>query len=375
VRHSGEISSARWTPRGDGIYYFRRDGQTTSLFKAEIDDKGTPIDAGSPLMSGLEADGSFSLSADGTRLVYARDPFHSNLWLLQVSADGSNRILRKSQLTGGTSLIERPRISPDGKQVLFNMGREGSSELYTIPLAGGEPKRLTFLNAFSLGGAWSGDGRAVAFASSQGGKPRVWTINTDGGQGQAISSGEMSDSFEIAWAPGGQILYQQIRNRNFYILNPETRQERFLLSDTLQGWIFSPVASRDGSRLAVSWNRQPDRGLWIVDIAGRQQRHLYKKSIPIPLGWSRDESFIYAIEGKRAAYRGVTVNLGETITEARVLEIATDGSGLRSSFELPFEEIGGVAVAPDSRTFVCTVFSSRSDVWIADNFDAPASDH
>ena len=36
----------------------------------------------------------------------------------------------------------------------------------------------------------------------------------------------------------------------------------------------------------------------------------------------------------------------------------------------PFEEIGSVAMTPDGRRFVVTVYSSRSDVWVADNFDA-----
>jgi hypothetical protein len=37
---------------------------------------------------------------------------------------------------------------------------------------------------------------------------------------------------------------------------------------------------------------------------------------------------------------------------------------------LPFEEIGSVAMTPDGRRFVFTVYSSRSDVWVVDNFDA-----
>ena len=47
------------------------------------------------------------------------------------------------------------------------------------------------------------------------------------------------------------------------------------------------------------------------------------------------------------------------------------GGSPETLFELPFEEIGSVAVLPDGRRFVCTVYSSRSDVWVVENFDIP----
>jgi hypothetical protein len=39
---------------------------------------------------------------------------------------------------------------------------------------------------------------------------------------------------------------------------------------------------------------------------------------------------------------------------------------------VPFEEIGTIAMTPDARTFLVSVYSSRSDVWIVDEFDAAA---
>jgi hypothetical protein len=36
---------------------------------------------------------------------------------------------------------------------------------------------------------------------------------------------------------------------------------------------------------------------------------------------------------------------------------------------LPFDEIGSVTPLPDGNQFVCTVYSSKSDVWLVENFD------
>jgi hypothetical protein len=45
------------------------------------------------------------------------------------------------------------------------------------------------------------------------------------------------------------------------------------------------------------------------------------------------------------------------------------GGEVKTIASLPFEEIGGVSMTPDGRRFVYTVYSSRSDVWVVDNFD------
>jgi hypothetical protein len=45
------------------------------------------------------------------------------------------------------------------------------------------------------------------------------------------------------------------------------------------------------------------------------------------------------------------------------------GGEVETVVALPFDEIGSVSATPDGRRFVCTVYSSRSDVWVVDDFD------
>jgi Tol biopolymer transport system component/DNA-binding winged helix-turn-helix (wHTH) protein len=363
-----EIHSARWAPRGDAIYYFRRVNQTDSLYKIPVQPgHENPTAVATSLITGLESDRSFALSGDGKRLVYARAPYHSNLWMLEAGRDP--RTATKA-LTRGTSLIERPRVSPDGTSIVFNMGHEPLTNLYTMPITGGAPKQLTFLDSFSVAGVWSADGKSIAFASTQGGKPRVWAVNASGGIPRALSSSDLSDSYEVAWGPGSQILYQQTGNRNYYQLDPETGKERLFVKDSSVGWMFSPVYSPDGRKIAVEWNRRPDRGIWVIDTEDRQETLVYKTSTlsTMPFGWSADGSAVYAVEGKNSTYRGFKLPLGETLTDAKILLIPLKGV-VRTIASLPSEEIGGVSMTPDARTFVYTVYSSRSDVWVVDNFD------
>ena len=367
-----EISAARWAPSGDAIYYFGRVNRTYSLHKVFVGPEyRTTEHASVPLISGLEADASLGLSADGKRLVYTRSPYYSNLWL--VEAESGDGPIRQIQLTQGTAIVERPRVSPDGHSIVFNMGDESRANLYTIRASGGSPRQLTFLNAFSVGGVWSPDGRSVGFASTEGGKPRVWVVHADGTAVRPLSNGNMSDAFDVAWSPGRHLLYQEAGNRNFYALDPQTRQERLLIKDSSVGWAVYPAYSPDGRKVAVSWNRRPARGLWIIDSETSFETLIHKPlnqdSNPVPIGWSADGTFIYAVDGKRAADRGLSVSLRETITDARILRVPATGGPPEMILSLPFDEIGSVAMFGDGRRFVASVYSSRSDVWLVENFD------
>ena len=109
VVEDGEIPSARWAPRGNAMYYFKREEQAVSLVKVPFSsDPGEATGGGHRAsLTGLETDGAFSISSDGKQLVYARAPFYSNLWMVDASAARSGRVTATAQLTQGTSLIER----------------------------------------------------------------------------------------------------------------------------------------------------------------------------------------------------------------------------------------------------------------------------
>ena len=372
---TSEILAARWAPGGEAFYYFSRVNQTVSMFKVRLEPEGRVAEPGPVLLiSGLESDEGYGLSSDATRLVYARSPYYSNLWSVKlVDSPGGPRI-QQTPLTNGTSVIERPHVSPDGTTILFSIGYESRANLYTMPAAGGAPRQLTFLNALSIGGVWSPDGRSIAFASDEGGRARVWTVNADGGSPQPLHTGEMSESYDLAWAPGRRLLYQQAANRNYYWWDPYSGRQDLLVKDASVGWLGPVVYSPDGRRIAVSWNRQPHPGLWLIDADDSTETLLLdvsgaRDSMPLPIGWSADGAFVYAVDGKRAAYRGISAMFEETIADARILRIPLAGGSAETVLALPFEEVGGLSVLPDGRTFVCVVYTSRSDVWVVEDLD------
>ncbi|RYY53842.1 MAG: protease, partial [Chitinophagaceae bacterium] len=67
-----------------------------------------------------------------------------------------------SRLTTHAGLERNPEISPDGKQVVFNAEYEGPSELYTMSLDGGVPKRITYDHgATQQATGWTRDNKII----------------------------------------------------------------------------------------------------------------------------------------------------------------------------------------------------------------------
>lgn len=60
--------------------------------------------------------------------------------LYSVSANGGTA----RRLTSHPGYEMFPRISPDGKHIAFTGQYDGNTEVFVIPVEGGEPRRLTF---------------------------------------------------------------------------------------------------------------------------------------------------------------------------------------------------------------------------------------
>lgn len=204
----------------------------------------------------------------------------------------------------------------------------------------------------------------------------MWTVNADGTSARPLAGGDVSDNFNLAWSPGTRLLYQTAGYRNLYAIDPRTGQRQALLKDSSMGFVSCPEYSPDGQRIVIWWSGRRPTGLWTIDNQGSETSihavTALSSSNPLPIGWSADGTAVYAYDGKRAADRGLSVIFRETVTAARILRVPLNGGQPTTIVSLPFEEVGGIAMFPDGRRFVVSVYSSRSDAWLVDNFGGPA---
>ena len=91
-------------------------------------------------------------------------------------------------------------VSPDGNSIIFEL----IGDLYTIPFAGGEAKKITSGLAFNSQPSYSPDGKKIAFSSDKGGSENVWISDADGGNPKQLSQDEQSEFTSPVWTPDGQ---------------------------------------------------------------------------------------------------------------------------------------------------------------------------
>jgi tricorn protease len=110
-----------------------------------------------------------------THIVFS---YANDLWLVE-RAGGEARPLASPEGIEGF-----PRFSPDGETVAFAANYDGNSDLYTLPVAGGVPHRVTYHPAGEILCDWTPAGELLFFADSMGAIPastQLFTVSADGG--------------------------------------------------------------------------------------------------------------------------------------------------------------------------------------------------
>ena len=109
--------------------------------------------------------------------------WHDDIWV--ANPDGSN----PRRLTAHIARDFEPRFSPDGKTIAFTSNRNGSNNVFLVPVTGGEPRQITWGPGGQEAVSWTPDGKAVvitaSYGASQWGSP-LFTVTVDCGVPRAL---------------------------------------------------------------------------------------------------------------------------------------------------------------------------------------------
>lgn len=349
-----QLVSPRWSPDGKNIYFVRKPSGTTELWKLSVTKNTGKVEKPATLLLSGYDFSYYSISDDGKRLLFQQMMNYSNLYSLALNEPGNPEEATLIQLTDETSVYGTPRISPNNEKIAFSKSDTEGTNIYSMPLAGGTVKQLTFWNARTSCPAWSPDGDMIAFGSSYGDSLTVWIMDSEGGIPTRISKNILSESLYTIWAPGKSILAQKNGNRNFFIINPETGEEQSLVENEKEGYLFFPQMSPDGKKVAIAWNRGQSTGLYIFSFENKSQTLILKLN-PQPIGWSPDSSWIYFRE----------IEIPDEIKKIRAI-----GGEPEYVVKIPFKNLGTLMdMTSDGKKFIFTVRETKSDIWLLENFD------
>jgi Tol biopolymer transport system component len=204
----------RWSPDGERIYLRTVQEETPHVIMTYVPASGGELVEVSVrperwLVSRVPG-GGLNVSPDGERLVVSayQEPFDPkeglDLWTIPVHGGHPTR------LTSDGSFEGYPCWSPDGRWVAFTdwyetAEDEGFDAIYVVGAEGGATRRITS-ETDSVGGggiAFSPDGERIAFFSNG----AIKTISVGGGQPEVLIADVRSGRHDdLAWSPDGTMV-------------------------------------------------------------------------------------------------------------------------------------------------------------------------
>jgi len=192
-------------------------------------------------------------------------------------------------------------ISPDGKTLVISDQSQGDrkSRIYTLPIGGGVPKRITEAGP-SYWHGWSPDGKALAYCAERDGEFDIYTIAAGGGAETRLTTAKGLDDGPD-YSPDGQWIYfNSDRSGQMHIwrMRADGSQQEQVTHDQFNNWF--PHPSPDGKWLVfLSYEKEvkghpenKDVTLRIMSLAGGKIEVLAKLfggqgTINVP-SWSPD---------------------------------------------------------------------------------------
>lgn len=196
--------------------------------------------------------------------------------------------MRRRALDDQPGMTFAPRYAPDGKTVLMSISEGGNTDIYSVSLANGARKRLTSSPSIETAPSYSPDGRRIVFESDRAGSQQLYIMSSSGGEARRISFGNGRYGTPV-WSPRGDLIaFTKIYKGRFHIgvMRIDGSEERLLSASFLDE---GPTWSPNGRVLMFFRETRGASGapaIYSVDISGRNLRRVPTPEYASDPSWS-----------------------------------------------------------------------------------------
>jgi TolB protein len=183
-------------------------------------------------------------------------------------------------------------LSFDGTMLAISDQSEGQSAVYTVPVGGGQPKRITPLTPSYLHG-WSPDGKWLVYTGGRNGEFDVFRIASDGtgAETNLTKTKGLDDGPE--YTPDGRYIYfNSVRSGTMQIwrMKPDGVDPEQVTNDDLNNWF--PHISPDGRSLVfITFPKE------VSPSDHPYYKHVYLRTMPTSGGTPRVIAYVYGGQG------------------------------------------------------------------------------
>ena len=276
-------------------------------------------------------------------------------WFLasKPGVHGNSQITRILPFTTDPGVEMMPAFSPDGNQIAYVRGEEGTTyfniwkpiwghtSIYTKLIGAGTELRLTKGEGTYSHPAWSPDGKYIAFARNSPGASGYFVVSALGGPERRIADLVEAPCAGLTWTPNGESLVisersERRRTSPLIMLSRETGARRIITTTPAENVAdIDPIYSPDGQWLAFIRVSDPDSAIYLLPTNGGPLRRLVGQDWIEHLAWTPDSREIVFSAGCkyshlwRVALRGgAPVAITPEDQSARMPAIARDPARL-----------------------------------------------
>lgn len=333
TREKQHFTGFTFTPDGRSlIASLHRPRSARGLYRIPLAD---PL--GAVRIAGAGASAAYPVMAPGSqRLIYSIGVDDINLYRFQPNA-------APQPLSHSNALDSGPALSPDGQQVAFRSARSGYSEIWTLPLNGANPRRLTSHNGPTTGSPrWSPDGRWIAYDTRAEGNGDIHLVSADGQTNRRLTTATANEVVPT-WSPDGRSLFyasDQTGTWQIWRLPLNDGQPAALPLQFTAAGGFRSAVSPDGQWLYYS-KREPASGLWRMPLTGGAESPVLDLPVSLNGAWALSRTGVYFLR----------VNAQPQIFFQPFTAPAT-ARLLHTLNNLPVYWESSLAVSPDDQTLV-----------------------
>jgi Tol biopolymer transport system component len=205
----------------------------------------------------------------------------------------------------------RSSWSPDSRRIAFQAGSI-LGDLWVVPTAGGEPRRVVdqVYNRYGTQTSWSGDGSEIAFFYLGPGGKDIWKQPVSGGPRVAVTrGGAVLETWRsgLSWSPDGNTLAFNSNtggDSNLWTV-PAKGGPPTQITFTSKPRIAAPSWSPDSQRIAYGMETDGNQDIWTVQASGGTPEHI--------TDWpGSEQSPSWSPDGKRLVFTSDKTQSGDT---------------------------------------------------------------
>ena len=304
------------------------------------------------------------LTPDGQTVIFS---FEGDLWKANVNNGQATR------LTAMQGYETSPRVSPDGKWIAFSGRQYGNSDVFVVPISGGDVKQITWHSSNDEVTSWSWDSRSIYFNSGRMGQIAGFKVSAEGGTPVRVfgnyffqfdhnlfehpSSGEIF--FNDTWESSNQVQRKRYKgpfNPDIQSYNPKTKQHKKYTD--WQGKDFGATIDRNGNVYFISDEANGEYNLYTLDNGKKKGLTRFSSSIKTPqvnanggkVVFERDyQLWLYDVKSDKETRLDISIIRNNTLPKEKDFEVR----GNISAFD----------VSPDGKKLA---FVSRGELFVSD---------